>query len=383
MLKLSFFNLFRRKTRTILALLGIIIGVTAIIGLVSVVDGLNKEFENALGQFQGVIIMEKNSFDQTLSKIDVKFEKKLEKIQGVKTVVPEIWHIPTTVNGKAQFGADNVDLFGAIYVLGVDTKKYNSLRGDGWVGNIIKGKKITSNDKGWILLGETAADDKDLFVGSSIKINGKKFRIKGIFQAGTDLWETMALMNIDDAKEISDFGDEFFSDFYIELDDPTQDKKVSKLINFQHGTEIEASSASGFSEQYSPIMDNLRVMVFFIAALSAIVAGVGIANTIFMSVLDRTKEIGSLKAVGWNNTQIIKMIMYEAMFLGIIGGIIGIVIGIGAAGFLENAIGIGTFVSVELLLQAFLFALFVGLISGIYPAIKASQLNPVEAIRSG
>ena len=129
-------------------------------------------------------------------------------------------------------------------------------------------------------------------------------------------------------------------------------------------------------------MGSLRLLVGAVAAIAAIVAGVGILNTMLMSVVERFKEIGALKAVGWTNNDIMKMILYESALIGIFGGILGILAGIFVAGSIESLAGLTTAVGVGLILQAFLFALFIGVFAGLYPAYAASKMDPVEALRA-
>jgi len=100
-----------------------------------------------------------------------------------------------------------------------------------------------------------------------------------------------------------------------------------------------------------------------------------------MSVLERFKEIGALKAVGWTRQNIIRMILYESLFLGVIGGIMGIILGFSVDYTLSLFLGVKYFISPALMIESFSFALFLGLIAGLYPAYHASKLDPVEALR--
>jgi len=130
------------------------------------------------------------------------------------------------------------------------------------------------------------------------------------------------------------------------------------------------------------------LVVAGIAALSLLIGGIGIANTMYTSVLERTREIGIMKAVGARNQDVLAIFLIESALLGLVGGIIGAAIGLGlafgVAGLASSALGGIDFkitFSVPLLLAAITFSLLIGVLSGIVPAIQASRLNPVEALR--
>ena len=377
MLKLAFLNLFRRKSRTFLAVVGIVIGITALIALNAVVDGIYNEIDTVIGSFQAIMVMEKGSMDQTLSKLDESLRAKIESIQGVRVVVPEVWILPQTVGGKTLALSQSL-IPPTIY--GVDISAYRKLRGNGWIGELEKGEMLNSNDKYAVLMGKSLADDMHKFIGSSIKLNGQKFRVKGIVSSESELLGNLIIMDIDTAREIGGFPKDKVSSFYVEVIDPTEDRKVAKKINFALGSEVEANTASDFSEMFAGVMENFRLAALAIALISAFVAAIGIINTILMSVMERYREIGTLKATGWTNTNIMQMILYESTFIGIIGGIIGILFGTALSLYIP-AFGIPTLIKLEPVLYAFLFAFFVGVVAGLYPAYRASKLDPVEAMR--
>ncbi|MCR4368917.1 MAG: ABC transporter permease, partial [archaeon] len=135
MIKLSFSNLFRRKTRTFLSVAGIAIGVAAILVLVSIVDGFTIQFDELIGDFKAITVVEKDSQDQTLSRVDESFEQKLGSISGVKVVVPEIWLLPEKIDGTAAaFGG-----FDSVSIYGLDPDKYFSGGSGGYIGDVEKG----------------------------------------------------------------------------------------------------------------------------------------------------------------------------------------------------------------------------------------------------
>src|SRR3990167_9332978 len=138
MIKLSFLNLFRRKTRTFLALLGVMIGVASIIVLVSIVDGLYVEFNDVISQYKGLSVLEKDAVDQPFSFLDESLAQEFERISGVNKAIPEIWYIPEKIDGKT-----NSVSFTTTSVYGLDFQKMNSANNAGWIVDIEEGKNLT------------------------------------------------------------------------------------------------------------------------------------------------------------------------------------------------------------------------------------------------
>ena len=136
------------------------------------------------------------------------------------------------------------------------------------------------------------------------------------------------------------------------------------------------------------ILNVINIVVIGIALISLLVGGIGIANTMFTSVLERTKEIGIMKAIGAKNSNILSVFMIEAGVLGLVGGIVGAIIGLGlafAVSKIANA-ALGSVIlsvtpSMPLIFSSIAFALLIGIASGLFPAYQASKLNPVEALR--
>ena len=378
MIKLSFSNLFRRKTRTALSVAGIAIGVAAIIVLVSLVDGFTVQFDEIVSQFKGIAVIQKDSGDNTLSKLDASFEGKLESIPGVRAAIPELFVLPQKIDGKPLGFADSASVF----VYGLDVGKYIATGSKGWVSDVEKGSWLSSSDSGSILVGKKIEEDYGKFVGSTIKINDKNFRVKGILGGQSDQVAGVMVMNLADARELSALGTEQVNEFLVIVTDPTQDKRVASLIELKYPDDLQTLTQADISKQLNDIMGSLRLLAVSIALISSIVAGIGIANTILMSILERFREIGALKAVGWTNGNIISMILYEAAFLGVIGGIMGIALGFAVDIAISSFAGVNYLISPGLLIWSFGFAVFLGLIAGVYPAYYASKLDPIDALRS-
>ena len=378
MIKLSFFNLFRRKTRTALSISGIAIGVAAIIILVSLVDGFTQDFDDVIGQFKAIMVLEKDAQDQTLSKLKTSFGPKFETIPNVKAAIPEIWVMPQKIDGSPVV----LDSLAVVTIYGLDTDKFFSSGIKGWIGDIKKGKTIDSSDTKGAVIGQKIVDDYQKFVGSTIKIDGQKFRVHGIFNSESDFVSGMIVVNLEDARDLSSLAPGYVHSYSIFLDDTTKDTQVANILKLKYSEDITVFTQEDMAQQMEDIIGNLKLMAIAVALISSVVAGIGIMNTILMSVLERFKEIGALKAVGWTDNNVMRMIMYEAFFLGVFGGILGIFLGFGVDIFLFSIAGVKYQITPLLVITSFSFAISLGLIAGLYPAYMASKLSPIEALRS-
>ncbi len=171
------------------------------------------------------------------------------------------------------------------------------------------------------------------------------------------------------------------SSFYVLPNNMSQSENIAKKIEFKF-EDLEASTQQESAQQLGDVLGNLKLMVWVVSLIAAIVAGVGIINTMLMSVMERTKEIGTLKAVGWTDSNVMLMILFESIFVGLMGGILGIIFGYICSYIVFLISGLVTTVTITTVLQSFLFAFIIGIIGGLYPARIASKLDPIEALRS-
>jgi putative ABC transport system permease protein len=169
----------------------------------------------------------------------------------------------------------------------------------------------------------------------------------------------------------------------VKLKDPSQTEALVEKIN-QQFPHIHAALTSDFVNQM-PDMQNSESMVSSISVLAILVGGIGVLNTMLMSVFERTREIGVLRALGWRQRRILGLILREATLLGIMGGLMGIVLALLLVMFLQRSPMIGGMLSpiwdVQIFVRAILIALLLGIIGGIYPAYRATRLQPIEALR--
>ncbi len=376
MIKFAFSNLLRHKVRTFLSLAGVIIGVASLIALVSIVDGIRFDIEDAITSVQGVRVAPLNSTDPVLNYLDSEIVEKLDKIQGVKTAIPLVMQIPKTIEGESIS-------YGGIRFVGFGLDKMTNTTQFTFSGTLITGRdlEISDKDKHVILIGETLQKEYKKSVGSKLKINDVSFKIIGVFTTGSDLTNNVIIGPIDAVREVTNYPKDRVSAINLVLTNPSQDGLVSKRVNLLYGSDVKASSMSDFSAQFGAIFDGITLLVVVLASIASIVSAVGIINTMLMSVLERFKEIGALKAVGWTNSNIMGLIVYESVFIGIIGGVLGLIFGY-LLSIVITFFGLTTIISFELFLGSFMGALFIGLIAGIYPAFIASKTDPIEALQT-
>ncbi len=373
-LKLSLLNLSRRKRRTLLALLGIVVGIGALVLLVSIVDGLYVDATSTFGKIQGISVYSESAPYPPLSKLDISYQNKLESINGVKKAVPEIVHIVGIIDDKKQeFSGPNSYKLVGLNSDDIANSSYNSID-----TKLISGSFVKESDSKQVIISKDIADDFKKHVGSKIKIDKDTYTVKGIFASSSSLTNGAMITNIKDVQTSYQIDPKIISDFSVILLNPDDSTKVSKAIEFKYD-QLKAQSREERMEQISDLISNLKLLVILVSIVAAVIAGLGVINTMLMSVLERTKEIGTLKAVGWTENDILKMIIMESLIIGVVGAILGILFGSIFALLLSNFIT--TYISPSTIILSFLFGAMLGLFGGLYPAYSAAKQDPVTALR--
>ena len=227
---------------------------------------------------------------------------------------------------------------------------------------------------------------------NNIEINGIKFKIVGILEKiGTQEIDNVLYISKDDAREIFD-NEESVNFIYAAVEEGKDLEEVAIKVQ----TNLERSRGNDNFDVYTPeqllsqlgsILSIVQFILAGIAAISLAVGGIGIMNTMYTSVLERTKEIGAMKAIGASQKHILIIFIFESGLIGLVGGLIGAILG---TFFAFSVSGIASLLGFDYLkitilwsviLFALLFAFILGMVSGLWPAYKASKLNPVEALR--
>jgi len=356
---------FRRKNSAILAIVGIAIGIIVIVALGAITDGLVDSFEETIhaggADFQ---ISGKETGDSAYgtNTIDSSWTDKIASVEGVDEAYP-IYVVLTSV------GDDYMNT-----LIGVDPD------GIKLADLSLKEGEIFKDGKNEVILGEIYADDNDYEIGDNIKIDGEEFEIVGIYESGDSNMAGGVFTSISKVGKLMDDEDSI-SNIYVKVQKGVDAQEVADRIDEKYGDDITTITSVMEMDQMATMLNMLETSSWAISLLAIIVGGLGIINTMLMSVFERTREIGVLKAVGWSNKKILTMIVGESLVITIVSAIIGSIIGLAACMVLCPQIGITPMFTPKIFIQAFGIAIIVGIIGGLYPAVKAVKLPPTEALR--
>jgi putative ABC transport system permease protein len=397
---LAFGNLKHRGLRSWLTLIGILIGITAVVALVMLGDGLRAAVNGQFGiSTTSVLTVQAGGLNAygppgsgTVNPLTMDDLEEIEKIDSVETVIRR--NLPA---GRLEFN-DRVIFGYAINVPSGENRKfaYDAIDIEPEVGRLLK-----EGDNNYVMLGNNFLTDKvglekAIRVGNKIKINDKEFEVVGIMKKkGSFIFDNIVYMNEEPLKDLMQYGDRV--DIIVvrvkdkDLMDETKievEKVLRRTRDVKVGEEdFEVSTPEAALAQVNNILGGIQAFIIVIASVSIIVGAVGIVNTMTTSVLERRKEIGIMKAIGAKNSQVFYQFFIESGLLGLIGGLIGIILGglMGFAGIngINQFLGSETTANINFLFlgSVLLGSFLIGAIAGIAPALQAAHQDPVEALR--
>jgi len=393
-------NLKHRGIRSWLTLLGIFIGVTAVVGLIGLGTGLQMAVGAQFGVSSTEILTVQagglNSFGApgsgAVNKLTSEDGDAIERLSSVKVAIPRI-----ITSGKIEY--NNIVTFGMAASVPEGLKRktaYEVLDSKAEVGRMLK-----DGDTNKVMLGYNFWKDDAIFgerivPGKMVLLQDEKFIVVGILEkTGSFMFDNVVMMNEQPLRDLFDYGEDV--DVLVvqakseeDMDRAKEDieKLLRKRRDVDEGEEdFEVSTPEAMMETVTGILGGVQAFIIIIASISILVGALGIVNTMTTSVLERKKEIGIMKAIGGTNFQIFLQFFFESGLLGLIGGLVGVILGtlISVGGI----IGINSFIGSELtptidfvLIGGALVGSFVvGAVAGIVPAMNAAKQNPVEALR--
>ncbi|MBS3105817.1 ABC transporter permease [Candidatus Woesearchaeota archaeon] len=412
--KLALNILLNSKLRSWLTIIGIVIGVAAIVAIVSLGQGatLNVQerlgglgadlititpgVEKAFGGFKGlgsgamlaassnpsISLKSKNLTDKDLQ--TVKSIEGISYVNGVVSGRVEVFYLAETSSISIQ----GVDAYAWKYLVNTELEA---------------GRYLNPGDTNVIVVGSGVAKStfkQPLALNRPVTIDGRLFKVVGILKesGGIGGEDNRIFIQIDQARYIlGSAGQKTFDSISAKVSDPDSIDQIvseieSRLLISRHVTsrnkDFTIISSKSTQEVIDSVLDTINIFLGAIAFVSLLVGAVGIANTMFTSVLEKTKEIGIMKAIGAKNYDIMMIFLLNSALVGFVGGILGIGLGYVISEMLPNllnrlgpSVSVRTLIPTSLLVETLFLAIIIGVIAGAIPAYRASKLKPVDALR--
>ncbi|HYD03169.1 MAG TPA: ABC transporter permease [Alphaproteobacteria bacterium] len=399
-LKLAWENIAHRRLRSLLTIIGIVIGIMTVVALVSLGQGVRQVIISEFSKIgtDKIFVNPGGGWGEDVNGLRPLTEDDtsvIERTKGVSEAAGMIYKIARIEYNRELF-------FTSMY--GIPLDEDLNLIEETWNFEYIEGRGLKSGDKYKVIVGYEVAYGKafgrNVGLGDNIKIQNVEFDVVGILKSTGDPDSDNSITIPKDiaAELFFDEGDVVEESFIVARTDAGEDpEKIAEEIerslrryrNVDEGEEdFNVQTTSQILESFDVILGALSGIIIGIAAISLFVGGVGIMNTMYTAVLQRTSEIGVMKAIGAKNSQVLTIFLIESGVIGLIGGAIGLLLGMGLSAGIAwigrtflNTILLYAYFPWYLLVGALLFAFVVGALSGILPAIQASRQKPVEALR--
>ena len=389
-------SLIANKMRSILTMLGIIIGVAAVIALVSIGNGVKQDIQNSISSLGSNLLMVMPGAPRTpgvrpsqgsMKSLKVSDFQAISKLDGVKAASPYTANSYVTIYQSKNWTTT---------VSGVSS---NFQDVNNWTmaeGRFISSKNVENRER-VAVVGQTVV--KNLFagedpVGKEIRVKNIPFRVIGVLNSkgngtmGNDQDDAIFIPYTTAMERVE--GVDYLRMVYVVANDDNGidrlQSDIENLLRVRHSIkdtnldDFNIQNMKSIMETMEQTTGTLTLFLGAVAAISLVVGGIGIMNIMLVSVTERTREIGIRKALGATYFVIVTQFLIEAVVISLMGGLIGIALGIGASKLIGLASGMSTVISVPTIVLSFAFSMAIGLVFGIYPARKAAKLNPIDAL---
>lgn len=361
-------NLLRRLTRTILSVLGIALGIAAIIAFNAVGRGFKESLDRYMRSTGAeVLVVNRSAMAPEYSRISKEEVDAVRALPGVEHLSPGTF---TVVSGRvlkkpkikflAVFGRAPGDRLVEKYRAGID------------------GRLFAADDE--MILGQDSARDLELKPGDTLELFHRPLKVVGVYKSDVKFEAAGCVVSTRVVQEELKMGDAVGL-FWLYLKKGTDWKTIRQVIEDKNPN-LAAIQTSEFTSYYNQL-DYIDWFVWIVSLISVVVGGLGVLNTMLMTVSERTREIGTLRAVGWSRGQVLRLILTEGIVISVVGGVIGILMGtFGAEVLIKFAPrGLDTRYSALLITEGFVIAVALGFFGALYPALLASRLSPIEALK--
>lgn len=364
-------NPFRNKSRAFLAIIGIGIGLATIVALGGITDGLIASAEDTLhsgGSDITILGSESSSAQSSSFGTATLSEDWVDKVRNVTGVEQAIGIYSTMLTSP------DIPMLSVVGINQEDTSLAELTITDG---------KLFDKNSSEVVVGTVLAEHENITVGDSIDIGQDSYDVVGIFESGNSNQDMSVFMDLEETQElVQDEGN--VTAIFTKVSPDYEVDAVADSIDEQYGDNLSTVTSLSDMAMVGDMIDMLNGASWGISLLAIIIGAVGIINTMLTSVIERTRELGVLKAVGWSSKRILGMIVGESIVITIVSGIIGSILGVIVVGVFTNfglLGGLTPVYTLETFVEAFAIAIIVGVLGGLYPAIKAVKLPPTEALR--
>ena len=394
-IKIALMNIRSNKGRSILTMLGIIIGITSVIMIISIGDGVKGQVSDELNAMAGGLIGIYVNNDQSKEEIyfdEDDFEAIREKIDGVKGVTPVYTLYGSVIGRKGEFtayttgGSESMEFYQTEPIV---SGRYFTAA-DYYAGNRVC---VITQQAAQKLFGTT--DVIGLTIEVTLYGTTQDLTIVGIRQDSASAMFSMYgdMINIEVPLNLlsASYGLYFggFTEFYVISESPSMNTQITQsvvtLMESRHDVRnqgvIMVQNMQDQISQINSVMGSISIFVVIVAAISLLVGGIGVMNIMLVSVTERTSEIGLKKALGAKRRRILWQFLTEAAVLTCMGGLLGVLTGVGLAELISRFNSIPVAISIPAIVISVVFSTLIGVIFGLLPAVKAANLNPIEALR--
>jgi len=420
-------NLVSRPLRSLLALAGLSVAIAGMVGLFSVAEGIDRMVTDTFSRIPGLAIMQAGAPLPLFSRLPASWAEEIAEMDGVGVVNPEVWSRVNVIEGKRVIAPPR-------FLFGTSIAERQKLKTDVYRDAMVEGRFLDQTDQLQLhtVISRQIAEDHDVGIGDQLKINGDEFTIVGIYHCGQLMLDVSIIVDIDVVRRLTRFERTTACAFYVEPDGTVEKEVLVERIREKfRGREIESSgniagalatgnplidlllaiqnwlgggtpdagpettdaesepievrTSDDWAERFEEFSSDLNLFLSVMTSIGVLIAVLSIINTMLMSVTERIIDFGILKANGWSRRDVMVLITCESAALGVAGGVIGCGLGLVGTEFVNTTWPdrLQLYASPPLLIFALFFSATLGIAGGLYPAIWAMRLSPMEAIRRG
>ena len=360
-------NLFRQRVRTLLTVLGIAVGITTVVALGAITEGLrvtSGDFVNAGGA--DFMVAQDGASDLTFSSVPADDVERVAALDGVERASGALIEVSKQAENPY------------FLVFGYEPE---SLPDEPL--ELVAGRLLAPGADSEVMIGSGAASELGLAIGGTLEVDRHAFEVVGVYNVGDRLRDGGAIVPLSALQEVSRRQD-VVTAIHVTVAPDADPGAVADTVE----RDLSGLAAIRDVGEYSKVDQGFEIVDSANLAISLLAVGIGaigVMNTMIMSVFERTREIGILRAVGWRGSRILRLVVYESLFLCFIAAGVGVAFGILASRAVLLVPSISTFLVPTYPLEIFVRALAVGvlvaLMGAVYPAMRAVRLSPMEALR--